>query len=756
MKQPFFRYCTLLAAVLAAGYLIPANAQNYSPEKLEVRASAIYDGANVIIRWAPANYESWKWGNTYGYTLERMRVDSGGTTGSHILLDTLLKPMAEPQWQPLKDSSGMARVAFQLIFRDSLEGQYLAGTDFMNIYEAQQGRENLFAFCMIAADRELEVAIAAGLGYVDTSVTAGAEYVYWVEHNNAPAQTALFKGTCAAATASAYQLPPPSGLAGRGGDHSAVISWEGNAGYFTGYLIERSGDNGATWLQLNSSPYLDSGEEGGYLHFGDTLPANQALYVYRIKGCSPFGLVGPVSDTVHVYGKPGPLANGYPDFLIAQELTAGELTLNWEFPDSLESKIQGFEVYRASEQEGKYEKISASMLGAGVRSFVDDDPLPANYYKVVVTDANGHELASVPKLAQPKDATPPSPPASLSGSCNASGVATLHWSRSPEPDVMGYRVFMSNVEQGDFTQITTTWINDTTYRYGLNLNTLSEKVYFMVKAVDFRENLSQPSPVCTVQRPDVIPPAAPSIRSVKAEAGKVHFEWALSSSEDVADYKFQRKPHGGSGWETLLAFGHEPQANAPLAFTDSTASVRRFWDYRLLARDDAGLLSSSKVIKAKPLDTGLRDSITNFSGQLASMGNRVILEWDYIKDDPDLAGFQIYRSFDTCAMQSYRFITVAQALNAAVAVSAGQIFAFTDTDVDFKIPVQSNYTGLIDANTVVTGGTVTVIGTTVSVTPQSPNLPQSPQDGVTINYWVMAKYIDGGYSALSEKVEVEQ
>jgi len=56
---------------------------------------------------------------------------------------------------------------------------------------------------------------------------------------------------------------------------------------------------------------------------------------------------------------------------------------------------------------------------------------------------------------------------------------------------MGYRVFLSNMAEGDFVQITTTWINDTVYHYGLNLNTLSEEVYFTVKAVDFRENMSQ-------------------------------------------------------------------------------------------------------------------------------------------------------------------------------------------------------------------------------------------------------------------------
>ncbi|MBK7335564.1 MAG: fibronectin type III domain-containing protein [Saprospirales bacterium] len=47
------------------------------------------------------------------------------------------------------------------------------------------------------------------------------------------------------------------------------------------------------------------------------------------------------------------MADGYADYLTVEELTAGELTLGWEFPDSLETEIQGFDIYRAKEQEGK-------------------------------------------------------------------------------------------------------------------------------------------------------------------------------------------------------------------------------------------------------------------------------------------------------------------------------------------------------------------------------------------------------------------
>jgi hypothetical protein len=204
-----------------------------------------------------------------------------------------------------------------------------------------------------------------------------------------------------------------------------------------------------------------------------------------------------------------------------------------------------------------------------------------------VVDDNGYELlSSVPKLGQPTDSIPPSCSGQPDlGSCNRSGVATLTWSRSSEPDVMGYRVFLSNMQEGDFVQITTTWINDTTvYHYGLNLNTLSEEVYFVrSRRWIFEKTCPSLRSVCLVQPPRHHSRLRrPASRAYGRNPEKYILNGRLSSSEDVVDYEFQRKPE----WSARLGrrcwtFDHDPEQNPPLAFTDSTASVRRYWDYRL-------------------------------------------------------------------------------------------------------------------------------------------------------------------------------
>ena len=766
MQTPtFFRLAFKALSVFLAfiGIAVQAFTQS-TPQKLTVMANAVSDSTKIIIRWAPADYATFLWGNEHGYRLERTTMSNADTSltvsqmiASKVTLDSMILPLAEANWETWADSNDMAGVAASTIYGDSLEVPDPAVSDFINVYNVSEQRQNRYSFGIFAADHGIDIAQAMGLGYVDTTVEAGKEYYYVIKLNNVPDSIELKRGSVTIATNDVYQPPVPDGIAAIPGDSTVILTWVKQDEHYTSYIVERSSDNGQTWQQVNERPLIftdNTGSGGQSMQFFDSLAQNNTLYIYRVKGCSPFGLMGPASDTVHVIGKPAPLS-AFPVITLVEEDSLGGLKLTWDFPSEYDDNIEGFDIYRAKSLDSAFTKINMSMLSETTREFIDSDPYPVNYYQVRTIDENGYELNSYHMLGQPKDETPPSAPGSLTGQSNKAGMVTLTWTKSPEEDVQGYRVFISNVPDEEFSQITTTWINDTIYRYGLNLNTLSETVYFAVKAIDFRENQSEFSPVCAVQRPDIIPPAAPNITKVTAEPGKVYFEWALSSSEDVEEYKFQRKPNGSPGWSTLLTFDpNDTLQQTPLRFIDSTASVRKWYDYRLIAKDDAGLIGSSKVIKAKPVDNGVRDSIENFDGELLGSGAHtyVLLEWDFPgKNDPDLLGFQIFRAIDTNAMRSYKFITVEEAGGVATNFSLATSFGFRDIDLNFSIPVQTVYT--FTDSQVSTGGNPSGGGNTIYSI--SPNVPVNPSNGVTLKYWVMAKFIDGGFSPLSPAVEIQ-
>jgi hypothetical protein len=140
--------------------------------------------------------------------------------------------------------------------------------------------------------------------------------------------------------------------------------------------------------------------------------------------------------------------------------------------------------------------------------------------------------------------------------------------------------------------------------------------------------------------------------------------------------------------------------------------------------------------------------VLNATGTLVQTGpgssltdKAVRLTWVYPKDN-DLVGFQIYRSIDGSQMRSYKFVSLADAYNP----NNSTTWAAMDDDINIKaMLVKSSY-----VKPGITAGTV------VTITPTIINKPTvtGPIGSVTLNYQIMAVYIDGGQSALSTQVQV--
>ena len=762
MNSFFLRWVALISCLLfmASG----TQSQTNEPASLQLRARAEYDGTRVLVRWVPSDFDSWKWGIDNGYRIERITTDSAGvpfsTTAvlnSKTLLDSMILPWTATDWEPFADTNEMAGVAMSMIYGDSLEVITADQAGFMDVINLNSERNNRHGFALFAADNDFQAAMAMGVGFVDSTTTPNYRYTYIISFNNVPATSTQQKGSASVATSNALSLPPPQQLTALAGDSTVVLTWNKSDlnEFYTSYCVEVSYDNGITFQPAHELPLIYANDDASpNILFQDSLPANGTLCVYRVKGKTPFGKTGPVSDTIHVVGKPGPIPVK-PGIVSVKEINTGSLTVNWDFPLSYESKITGFDIYRSDKIAGQYTLINAATLPVSARSFEDTNPAPVNYYKVFTKDINGHLLRSNALLGQPNDSIPPAPPTGLTGQSDATGLVTLKWNSNTEEDLMGYRVFISNTPAGAFSQITTNWINDTSFHYQINLNSLNKWVYFAVLALDHRHNLSRLSIPFAVERPDIIPPAPPLISNVTAEVKKVHFQFELSASNDVRDYLFQRKPHGLPGWSTLLSFD---LSNPQLSFTDSTASISQYWDYRLVAIDDAGLYGPSKIVTAKPVDDGIRAPVSGFAGYLNGPADyqEIVLGWNY-DYHPDLEGFEIYRAIDNNQMRSYKFVPLSLAVQMP-SQQLGTQLGWVDYDTDFKkVPVQYNYTatGLDYNTTTITGGNVTFNGNQVTVTPGTPNVAANPQAGTTLHYWIIARFMDGGASPLSNGVSVQ-
>ncbi|MEO6037829.1 MAG: hypothetical protein ABIQ93_05395, partial [Saprospiraceae bacterium] len=677
----FFRhYIHCLSTALALGLaMISAQAQPTATYTIE--ANSVYDGSKVILRWAPKDFATWNWANFHnGYDVERTTLTLNGTpltgeemTASKLTVATSLKPLPEAQWETMPDTN-MAGIVAGSIYGDSIEVVDMAHADFMTVVNTNEARQNRFGFSLFACDQNFDVALAAGLAFLDASVASNSEYVYIIKLNTLPTGTTQKKGV-AIITTTAENLPAVAKPVAQGADKAVLLSWPKQAAY-SSYVVERSNNGGQNFTVLNNAPFVSLstlGSDQQISTYLDSLPANEVYYVYRVRGMTPFGISGPVSEAVQGAGITPTLATSPHISSVLEQSTQMQVT--WEFPSNMENQISRFEIHRAASIDGNYESQSA--VPPNVRVWNDPNPLSSNYYIVKAQDLNGKYAVSLPRFGQLKDEQPPNAPTGLSGSCDALGTVTISWLPGTAADLKGYRVYTSdqNVIDSAFVQITQQPITDTFFRYSVNLSSLTEQMFFAVKAVDFRENNSPLSAHLNIQRADQVAPSAPSITAVLPRSEAVQINILKSFSNDVVRYEIQKRWEGSPDWVTLANF---PLANMVPSYTDSLTYLdqvlrRRWYFYRVVAYDDANLPASSQMVRTKPQDQGMRGAIQNLTATLLNgPPKQVQLVWNY-PQDVDLVGFQIYRGIDNSQMRSFKFVSASPSTGTGT-------YAYLDTD----------------------------------------------------------------------------
>lgn len=719
-----FQWFFLALFVWACSFCNVATAQTIEEEKYEIKViSTMHNGA-VLLRWVPTSYDAWQHGNTQGYQVKRFTIKQGGTTlpmqdiaASKVILADSLLPFPEADWEPMADTSDLAGLAASAIYGTEFTVETADPNDLMAVRSVAQEKDNRFGLSLFAADQSFAVATAMALAWKDETALPGHVYEYAIRPVALPDSIGFTGGGISQNTDEVNTLPAPEQPGAEPGDQVVHLNWSrlGSEKDYTGFQVERSVDGGQTFVKRNDQPilYVNNGaaatEQAVYI---DSLPANGVSYFYRIRGLTPFGIVGPASATVEVIGVPAPLEA---DLYIweVDEYQAGKHKIKWRFPSDLESEIQGFQLYRSDSREGEYNEIGG-VLAPNRRTKSYGLPMSSNYYKIEAIDLNGHRISSPAYLGQIADSIPPAAPQNLVAEVSPDGLMTLTWDANTESDLAGYRVFMSNQENGHYTQLTIRWLRDTVFQWQFDLNTLTEKAYFKVLALDHRENNSPFSSALEVERPDIIPPAAPILKNVEARTAGIYLGWDHSPSTDVVQHLLQRKLSTQTQWTTLY---EQTGISLDPSFLDTTVIKGREYVYRMLAEDEAGLQGSSRMFTIRAMDDGIRPPVTNVQARIEG-GKRVRLSWNHGSPNTTngevmgLYDFQIYRSIGSNdPLRAYASANPQASLMAVfTAASGGQAqYVFMDEELHY---------------------------------------------GKEYEYRIIARYIDGGQSPMSEVVLV--
>lgn len=641
------------------------SGQGNAERKIHVKG--LYNDGEVYLRWIPADFASWQKGNQFGYKIVRQLVSQNGipvSNGVRVASTTHFNgpfaPLPEANWEPYADTNDVAAVAAGAIYSEDFE--VIPGNGSDELYEAittNEQNESRFGFGLFAADQAFWVAQKMGLAFVDEQVSFSPGDVFTYQVLLISQDSQLYSGITRIKMGEEPAFAPLSGLTVAASKGIAMLTLPRGdlESHYTSFIIERSADNGATWVQRNDKAllFLSNNENSDNMMFSDTLEADGIEYLYRMRGKSPFGLSGPPSDSRSVVSEP-PALGVYPNISNVSEVD-GHFVIDWDFPADQNGNIQHFHVLRSANADADFVLLPDGEVSSGERTFTDLSPGPlTNYYKVAAIDNGNHPNESYAKLAQLNDTEAPGAPEDLEATVDNNGLVTLTWSANSEADLKGYRVFFSNMPDDEFTQITTTVLEKTTTTHQLELKMLAKKVYYRILAIDFRENASPYSAVVAVSRPDVMPPAKPVLTRAEPLPAGVRLEWKFSGSSDVARHELQRKASASPEWETLRVY---PQAaNNDTMTIDSTTKGIADFAYRMVAIDSAGQAASSTILDVRPQKNNL-DTIANFkiSSALDGAQKQAKLSWEYAHDAP-VREFHVYRGLNASQPHFYATLKI--------------------------------------------------------------------------------------------------
>lgn len=349
------------------------------------------------------------------------------------------------------------------------------------------------------------------------------------------------------------------------------------------------------------------------------------------------------------------------------------------------------------------------------------------------------------------DSIPPDAPENLSCAIDASRKVQITWSPVEDPGLKGYRVFSGNAEEGIYAEQTNVVIKDSSFSFFDNLNTLTQELYLKIQAVDVRQNYSDYSESCMAMRPDIVPPTWPILVKALPLVEGVSIEWISSSGEDVASHQLQRRWVDDVEWVTLVEYDTSETIIArPIGVSgfvihngkgklqDTLAAYPREYKYRLVALDYGDNASFSDILNVRPHNNGERGIITDleidsgFDSQLVKEVNT--LSWNYSLLE-GLYDFQIYRSVDDKPIRAYVTTNGRGGVNftdvpatSGLAVPASGTFSWKDAELGTaKMLAHSGTPGAVS-------------GTAMER---------------KFKYKIMARHFGGGWSQVSEVVEIE-
>ena len=627
--------------------LIFVGTLGQTQDTLHLSGFGTYEQGRVWLRWAPVDWLSWAYPDHCGFTIMRQEIEVDGKAIAPQNWPSTRQIFPAVVCRPQKDWE-------DLVLQDSFAGIAAVGlwgsaTLDPNAADRAMDLENRRSFVLWAADHSFVTAEYLGLGWMDSTALPGRLYLYQIASNCPAYQSDTLQ--MLVPSYQPYTWPVVADLSSTILQEGVQLQWYPYPDLaYSSYQISRSEDS-LQWYPLQDANLILMDPEGdapGPYFFTDTTAQPDQSYYYRLRGVTPFGRPGPWSNVSACYFPPR-----LPDLALriaAIVEVSGQLHLSWTCRDEAADHIDSWQVWRGNAAHEPSQQV-ASHLPATAREYTDAQPLTANYYRVEALDAYGRSIRSNMAFYELEDSIAPALPETMDGWIDESGYVHLLWGSSKSLDLKGYRVYRNYRPEIPAALRSAAILPDTMLLDSLDLQSrLDDTIYYTLRTVDFHENESGYRPFLALPLPDVIAPAPPLIASWESTSSGVRLQFEPSNSDDVMVHILERSLDG-EDWRIIQEFGREMH---PSVYLDTTLAPGQEALYRLQAKDDTGLQSSSASVRIQRLNHKIPEGVLVFQAQQSrDDSHQMDLFWQAFAD-PNIEQAILYRSINDEPFSNFR------------------------------------------------------------------------------------------------------
>ena len=458
----------------------------------------------------------------------------------------------------------------------------------------------------------IKYSTVTGTSYTNTSyIESGNTYYYKVRALKSDGTAGAWSSIVSVTYKQTLSAPTVTG--GNDAQGRPTLTWKAVTGAAK-YEVYRARSKDGTYTKYSTTT--------GTAYTNSSYLTSGATYYYKVRALDANGNAGPYSAVVSVTCRlklTAPAVTGSTD-------SQGRPTLKW----NAVTGAAKYEVYRARSKDGDYIKYS-TVTGTSYTNTSYIENGNTYYYKVRALGSDG--------TAGP-DSTPvsvtykaPFGAPLVTGSKDSQGRPALKWDKVT--DAAKYEVYRARSKDGTYSLMSTqsaTGYTNTSYLAN------GTTYYYKVRALKANGTASAYSSVVTITYGTVPTPAAPAMRSAKADSAGITVSW--DTAANAVTYNVYRTADAGSSWTQVAS------SVKGTSYKDTTVQkgVKYGYKVRGVAADGKTLgPMSSTGVTAKVTAASTTPDYVKLKSAKSDPGNGILLTWE---SAADAKTYNVYRKVD--------------------------------------------------------------------------------------------------------------